>query len=78
MQVCMLCWSESLNDVFQCLNTGFQVTRTNALAALHELDYQNCYKGRKVNSHVFTERTLDCCPSRSGIGTEKSNDIIQV
>ncbi|XP_009360221.1 uncharacterized protein LOC103950723 isoform X2 [Pyrus x bretschneideri] len=62
----------------ECSNTGFQVTRTNALAALHELDYQNCYKGRKVNSHVFTERTLDSCPSRSGIDTEKSNDIIQM
>lgn len=55
MHVCMVCWSQSLNDVFQCSNTGFQVTRTKALAVPHELDYQNCYTERKVNSHVFTE-----------------------
>lgn len=63
---------------FQCSNTGFQVTRKKGLDVPHELDYLNGHEGRKVNSHVFTERMLDSFPSCSGVGTEKSNDIIQV
>lgn len=57
---------------------GFQVTRKKALAVPQEINYQNDREGRKVNSHVFTERMLDSFPSCSGVGTEKSNDIVQV
>ncbi|ONI07679.1 hypothetical protein PRUPE_5G135100 [Prunus persica] len=61
-----------------CSNMGFQVTKKKALAVPQEINYQNDREGRKVNSHVFTERMLDSFPSCSGVGTEKSNDIVQV
>ncbi|ONI07675.1 hypothetical protein PRUPE_5G135100 [Prunus persica] len=65
-------------ELHKCSNMGFQVTKKKALAVPQEINYQNDREGRKVNSHVFTERMLDSFPSCSGVGTEKSNDIVQV
>ncbi|PQP94696.1 hypothetical protein Pyn_15801 [Prunus yedoensis var. nudiflora] len=65
-------------ELHKCSNMGFQVTRKKALAVPQEINYQNDREGHKVNSHVFTERMLDSFPSCSGVGTEKSNDIVQV
>ncbi|XP_008239255.1 PREDICTED: uncharacterized protein LOC103337863 [Prunus mume] len=65
-------------ELHKCSNTGFQVTRKKALAVPQEINYQNDREGCKVNSHVFTKRKLDSFPSCSGVGTEKSNDIVQV